>query len=270
MAGAVDRSSAAPAARPAPPPRSPWPLVSLVAFLGITVWVILGLAPNFERTLANLGQAAEIASEFWPPEFAYFDRTIEPIVETFQMAVIASVIGCGVALPVAFLASRVSTLNAAVYWIDRSVLSVVRSIPDILYALIFVAALSVGPLPGVLALILFSIGVVAKLLSETVEGVDPGPIVAATATGGSHLQVVASSILPQVLPNYVAYALYTFELNIRASAVIGFVGAGGIGLLLETQRRFFRYDRVALVVLELFVMVVLIEFVSERLRRRLT
>ena len=229
-----------------------------------------GLAPDFERTVANLGQAGEIFAEFWPPQFSYFDRTIDPIIETFQMAVIASVIGCGVALPIAFLASRVSAPNAAVFWIDRSILSVVRSIPDVLYALIFVAALSVGPLPGVLALIFFSIGVVAKLLSETVDGVDPGPIEAARATGARHTQVVASSVLPQVLPNYVAYALYTFELNIRASAVVGFVGAGGIGLLLETQRRFFNYDRVALVVLELFVIVVVIEFFSERLRRRLT
>ena len=260
----------APSARPAKPPRSPWLAISLLAFVGITVWVVLGLAPDFERTIANLDQAGEIFSEFWPPELQFFDRTINPIIETFQMAVIASVLGCGIALPIAFLASRVSAPNAAVFWIDRSVLSVVRSIPDVLYALIFVAALSVGPLPGVLALIFFSIGVVAKLLSETVDGVDRGPIEAARATGAKHAQVVGSSVLPQVLPNYVAYALYTFELNIRASAVVGFVGAGGIGLLLETQRRFFNYDRVALVVLELFVIVVVIEFISERLRRRLT
>lgn len=260
----------APSARPAKPPRTPWLAISFLAFVAITVWVVLGLAPDFERTIANLGQAGEIFSEFWPPQFSFFDRTIDPIIETFQMAVIASVIGCGIALPIAFLASRVSAPNAVVFWIDRSVLSVVRSIPDVLYALIFVAALSVGPLPGVLALILFSVGVVAKLLSETVDGVDRGPIEAARATGARHTQVVASGVLPQVLPNYVAYALYTFELNVRASAVVGFVGAGGIGLLLETQRRFFNYDRVALVVLELFLMVVVIEFISERLRRRLT
>lgn len=259
---------AAPGARPAKPPRSPWLLVSLLAFVVVSAWVFVGLAPDFERI--HLDQAGQILSEFWPPQFSFFDRTLAPILETFQMAVIASVFGCGIALPVAFLASRVSAPNAAVFWIDRSVLSVVRSIPDVLYALIFVAALSVGPLPGVLALIFFSIGVVAKLLSETVDGVDRGPIEAARATGARHTQVVASSVLPQVLPNYVAYALYTFELNIRASAVVGFVGAGGIGLLLETQRRFFNYDRVALVVLELFVLVIVIEFISERLRRRLT
>ena len=256
--------------RPSAPRRSPWIPISLVIFLAITVWVVLGLAPDFERTIANLDQAGEIFAEFWPPQFSFIDRTFGPLLETFQMAVIASVLGCTIALPLAFLASRISAPNAVVYWIDRAVLSVLRSIPDVLYALIFVAALSVGPLPGVLALIFFSIGVVAKLLSETVDGIDRGPIEAARATGARHTQVVATSILPQVLPNYVAYALYTFELNVRASAVVGFVGAGGIGLLLETQRRFFNYDRVALVVLELFVMVVVIEFISERLRRRLT
>ena len=256
--------------RPSAPRRSPWIPISLVIFLAITVWVVLGLAPDFERTIANLDQAGEIFAEFWPPQFSFIDRTFGPLLETFQMAVIASVLGCTIALPLAFLASRISAPNAVVYWIDRAVLSVLRSIPDVLYALIFVAALSVGPLPGVLALIFFSIGVVAKLFSETVDGIDRGPIEAARATGARHTQVVATSILPQVLPNYVAYALYTFELNVRASAVVGFVGAGGIGLLLETQRRFFNYDRVALVVLELFVMVVVIEFISERLRRRLT
>ena len=177
--------------------------------------------------------------------------------------------GSLIALPVAFLASRISAPNSWVFYVDRSILSVVRSVPDILYAIIFVSVLSIGPLAGILALILFNVGVVGKLLSETVDGIDPGPIEAARATGAGHAQVVWSAVMPQVLPNYVAYALYTFELNIRASAVVGFVGAGGIGLVLDTQRKFFNYDNVAMIVLELFVMVVIIEFISERLRRRL-
>jgi phosphonate transport system permease protein len=127
----------------------------------------------------------------------------------------------------------------------------------------------VGPLAGVLALILFNIGVVAKLLSETIDAVDTGPIEAAWAVGATRTQMVRSAALPQVLPNYVAFALYTFELNIRASTVLGIVGAGGLGTTLNTQMRAFNFENVGLVVLELFVLVLLIELVSVSLRRRL-
>jgi phosphonate transport system permease protein len=157
----------------------------------------------------------------------------------------------------------------ATYLADRGILSIVRAIPDILYALIFVAAVGIGPLAGILALFFFNIGVVAKLLSETVDAVDTGPIEATRAAGGTGLQSNRWAVLPQVLPNYVAYSLYTFELNIRASTVLGFVGAGGLGLLLNTQRAFFRYDNLAVIIVELFVLVFAIEFLSIWLRRKL-
>ncbi len=268
-AAAGDAMAAASPSRPRRPGRSPALLIGMAGFVVITAWAVLGLGPDLGRIAANIGKAGKIISEFWPPNVGFAPRTVEAMVETFQMAVLATAIGSLVALPVAFLASRISAPNGPVLYLDRTVLSVVRSVPDILYAILFVAALSIGPLPGILALILFNIGVVGKLLSETVDGVDPGPIEAARATGASHAQVVWTSVMPQVLPNYVAYALYTFELNIRASAVVGFVGAGGIGLILDTQRKFFNYDNVATIVLELFVMVVVIELISERLRRRL-
>jgi phosphonate transport system permease protein len=191
------------------------------------------------------------------------------MLETLQMSVIAAFVGCAVALPVAFLASRITSPNLAVYLADRGILSVVRAIPDLLYALIFVAAVSIGPLAGILALVFFNVGVVAKLLSETVDAVDTGPIEATRAAGASGVQTTRWAVLPQVLPNYVAYSLYTFELNIRASTVIGIVGAGGIGTLLNTQRRFFQYDNLAVIVIELFVFVFVIELFSIWLRRRL-
>jgi phosphonate transport system permease protein len=132
-----------------------------------------------------------------------------------------------------------------------------------------VAAVGIGPLPGIAALVFFNLGIVAKLLSETVDSVDVGPIEAARAGGAGRVQTVRWAVLPQVLPNYVAYSLYTFELNIRASTVIGIVGAGGIGNLLFTQYRFFNWSNVSVIVVELFALVVLIEFISIGLRRRL-
>ena len=139
--------------------------------------------------------------------------------------------------------------------ISRGILSVVRAIPDFLYALIFVAAVGIGPLPGILALIFFNVGVVAKLLSETVDAIDTGPIEAADAVGSGRTQMVRWAVLPQVLPNYVAFSLYAFELNVRASTVLGFVGAGGIGFLLRTQYQFLQWSNVSVIIICLFVIV---------------
>ncbi|MBA3405502.1 MAG: phosphonate ABC transporter, permease protein PhnE [Gemmatimonadaceae bacterium] len=259
-------------ARPKRPSRSFVGPLAFLVFVVITWWAAseeYGLNFDIPELLTNLTRGADILAEFWPPDFSVVSRTIAPLLETVQIAVIASLIGCSLALPIAFLASRVTAPNLVVYILDRSILSVVRALPDVLYAIIFVAAVSIGPLPGILALILFNIAVVAKLLSETVDGVDQGPIEAARATGANRLLTVRWAVLPQVLPNYVAYSLYAFELNIRASAVLGIVGAGGIGNLINEFRRFFQYDALMVVVIEILVLVIIVEWISIWLRRRL-
>jgi phosphonate transport system permease protein len=261
--------SVEPVSRPARPARSVAVPIAFLVFAAVTVWA--GIAINFNpvEIIEGIGGADRIVGALVQPNWSFLSTTAQPMLETFQMAVIATAIGCAVALPLAFLASRVTSPNRFVYSLDRSVLNVIRAIPDILYALVFVSAVSIGPLAGILALILFNIGVVAKLLSETVDGVDTGPIEAARAAGAGRMQTVATSVLPQVMPNYVAYSLYTFELNIRASTVIGIVGAGGIGNVLNTQLKFFNYSNVSVVIIELFVFVLVIEFISIALRRRL-
>ena len=259
-------------ARP-PKPRASLVLpIGIVAFLVIT-WVAaskqFGIGLDIGKIIGDIANGAEILGELLKPNWAFLPKTVDPMLETFRMAVIASVIGCSIALPIAFLASRVTAPNLPTFFADRAVLSVVRAVPDFLYALIFVSAVGIGPLPGIAALILFNIGVVAKLQSETVDGIDPGPIEAARAGGAGRLQMVRWAALPQVLPNYVAYSLYTFELNIRASTVLGIVGAGGIGRILLREYKFFNFSNVSVIVVELFVFVFLIEFVSITLRRRL-
>lgn len=267
--------------RPAKPVRSPVLLLGLLAFLALS-YVSLskqfgigldigGLINDFGRVTTVLWRDNPNPAKhgLFEPNWAYIGQTVGPMVETFQMAVIASVIGCGVALPISFLASRLTTAGRITLWVTRSVLNVVRAIPDILYALVFVAAVGIGPLPGILALLLFNIGIVAKLLSETVDGIDTGPVEAARASGANQTQTVRWAVLPQVLPNYVAYSLYTFELNIRASTVIGIVGAGGIGRELFAQYKLFNWSNVAVTIVELFLLVLLIETVSIWLRRRL-
>lgn len=265
MAGAPGR----PRARPARPRRSPWLPLGLLAAVLLTAWSAVGIGFDVGELVANVTRGAQIVARILSPNLAFFPETVRPLIVTIQMAVVASVIGCAVALPAAFLASRVTAPGRWALVVDRGALALVRAIPDLLYAMVFVAALGVGPAAGILALILFDIGVLAKLLSETVDAVDRGPIEAATSAGASGLETVRTAVLPQVLPGYVAYSLYVFELNARAATVIGIVGAGGIGELLNQQMKWFHYQNVGLIVLELFVLVLAIEVLSMALRRRI-
>ncbi len=265
-------SAAGASARPVKPRPSLLLPLGLLGFLLLTAASLskeFGIGLDLASLIDDIGRGQPILQQLASPDWEYLPHTVGPLIETFQMAVIASVIGCGAALPMAFLASRVTTSGRIGFVAARSLLNVVRAIPDILYALIFVAAVGIGPLPGIMALILFNIGVVAKLLSETVDAVDEGPIEAARAGGSNRTQTVRWAVLPQVLPHYVAYSLYTFELNIRAATVLGIVGAGGLGRTLFAQYKLFNWDRVSLVIIELFVLVVAIEAISIWLRRRL-
>lgn len=252
--------------------------IVLTTFAGIKVdFTIVELITDF----ANFAKAPT----FWPPDFnwaigegVWWNITTwdfgnphlpNPLIETFRIGILASVFGCLVALPIAFMASTVTAPNRLSYLLDKSFLNVIRTIPDLFWAMIFVAGIGLGPFAGVLALFFFTMAIMGKLLSETVDSVDPGPLEAARATGSSHFAAVRASVLPQVLPNYVAYALYIFEISIRASVVLGLVGAGGIGRVLEAQRVFFQFDRVLAVVIIIFVIVFAIEQISVALRRRL-
>lgn len=224
--------------------------------------------PNFWPP--DFGWAIGDGQWWWPPSWEFgAPRRANPIVETVRIAIVSTVVGCTVALPVAFLASTITAPGKIVYLVDKGFMNLIRTIPDLFWALLFVIAVTGGPFAGALALTFFSLAIMAKLLSETIDAVDPGPLEAAKATGSSHFPAVRASVFPQVLPNYVAYALYIFELNIRASVVIGLVGAGGIGRVVEAQRSFFLFDRVVAVVILIFVIVFVIEQASIAIRRRL-
>ncbi|NNC75906.1 MAG: phosphonate ABC transporter, permease protein PhnE [Acidimicrobiia bacterium] len=222
-------------------------------------------------------RVGELAKEFWPPVWEWpktigqepSNVIIEPFIETLQIAVVGATVGCLFALPLAFMAARPTTPDAPTYWGAKSFMNVIRTIPDLFWAIIFTAAVGFNAFAGALAMVFFSLAIMSKLLSETVDSIQLGPLEAAHATGSRHTQVIQYAALPQVLPNYVAYALYIFELNVRASVVIGIVGAGGIGRLLNEQRNFFQWDRVMAIVIVIFVTVILIEMVSILIRRRL-
>ena len=208
---------------------------------------------------------------FWPIDWEWVsdrNNVLDPLIETFQIAVVATVIGCLLALPIGFLMSNLTTPNRPTFVVVRSVMNVIRAIPDLLLAVILVAAVSIGAFGGAIALTVFSTAVLVKLFSETIDGADPRPLEAALAAGGRHTAAVRAGVLPEVFPAYVAYSAYVFELNVRASVVIGLVGGGGIGRVIEAQRQFFRYDRIFGVLIVIFIIVMIIEQISDAIRRR--
>ena len=189
--------------------------------------------------------------------------------ETLLMAYVGTILGASAALVLCFLASKNMTQNTWLVFATRRLLEFSRTVPEIVFALIFVVAFSLGPLPGILALAIHTTGALGKLFAEVVENVDMKPVDGVLATGGSWLHKVRFAVLPQVASNFASYALLRFEINVRGAAVLGFVGAGGIGqTLLEVIRKFYYADVSALLVL-IIATVMVIDAVTERVRHRL-
>lgn len=281
MSSPTSPTATAPAAtpavtRPTKPRPSPVRYVS-VGVVALLTWfaasettgigLVGSLAETIERGIPP--RTREILAQIPQPAFEDAHATFDPFLDTLAMAVLGTVIGCTLALIVAFGASTITAGGRTRLGITKSLMSLVRSVPDIMWALVFVSAVGTGTISGLLALVLFNIGVVAKLLAETIDAVDTGPLEAADAAGAGLIARARAAVFPQVLPNYLAFSLYAFELNVRASAVLGLVGAGGIGVLLNLARSQFRYDRVSLIVVEIFVFVFVAELISISLRRRL-
>lgn len=207
---------------------------------------------------------------FFPPNFEFLDADVwDALIETFQIAILATVVGCLIALPLSFAMSRLTSPNKPTYYASKSVMNVVRTVPDLFWAKLFVTAIGIGAFAGTIGLTIFALSVMVKLFSETIDAADAGALEAAKAAGSKHMPAVRTGVLPEVLPNYVAYALYVFELNIRASFVLGLVGAGGIGQIIDRERQFFHYQEIMAIVAVMFVIVFVLEQVSVALRRRL-
>lgn len=203
------------------------------------------------------------------PDWSALPQIWQPLIETIQIAYVSTILGTCIALPLIFLASANTAIDPVTKWIARSLLTVLRSIPDLLWAGLFVPILGLGALPGVVALTFFTVGVLAKLGSETVEAVDPGPLEALRATGAGRNRTIVFAVVPQVAATMTSYVLYSFEINVRASVVIGFVGAGGIGQLLLRYLNFFDYPGVATLIVVIFAVVLLIDGLSVWARSRL-
>lgn len=257
-----------------PPRPRTWPraVAVLALVVAITVVTITPALGGIEIDLAAIARNGHFGAarieKMLHPDFSILPRTWRPLQETLAMAVVGAAASAALALPLSLWAARPTNPGVG-RRVVRAVLNVVRAVPDLVYATILVAMIGVGALPGVLTLVLFDLGVVVKLVSEAVDSADPTYLEAGHAAGGTQAQVNRVLAVPQTWPAYASQVLYSLELNVRISAVLGLVGAGGIGRLIDEMRGFYRYGALAVIIVEILVVVLLIEVASNVLRRRL-
>jgi phosphonate transport system permease protein len=240
----------------------------LFVSLAVLAWVAWDTGADPVRFVRGLPWIVDIVRRMLPPDPRVLPAALLGALKTVEIALLGTAAAAVLALPLGVVSAR-NVAAPALFYPARTVLNFFRSVDTLVYALIFVAAVGLGPFPGVLAVVAYTTTSLAKLYSEAIEGIDPGPVDAVTATGATRLQTLRFAVLPQVLPLFLSYVLYRLETNIRAATVLGFVGAGGIGFYLQTYLRMIDYPAASTVLLVTVAMVMVVDAVSGKLRARL-
>lgn len=210
----------------------------------------------------------DFLTRLFPPDLSYLPLLTRATIESVQIAVWGTVIAIVLSIPLALLGARNTAPHVTVFHGTRTLLNALRSINELVFALIFVSAVGLGPFAGVLAIAMHATGMLAKFTAEEIEGVDRGQVEAMQATGGGRLQVILFGIVPQVIPAFVSYAIYRFDVSIRSATVLGLVGAGGLGFSLFKTMKLFRYHETATCILVIFALVLASDWLCARVRAR--
>ena len=242
--------------------------VAWATILALCFWSAWATEVSLTRSIEGIPFVLDFIRRMVPPDPTVLGHAIRGATQTLQIAIVGTGIAAVLALPVGFLAAR-NVSPPWLFYVARSILNMFRAVDTLVYALVFVAAVGLGPFPGVLAVVAYTATVLAKLYSEAIESIDPGPVEAVAATGASRLQLLRWGILPQLVPQFLSFTLYRFETNIRAAAILGFVGAGGIGFYIQTYLRMLNYPAASTVLLVLIALVMIVDFASSRLRAKL-
>ena len=242
-------------------------LAAILLGVVIALWVTGTL--DAQRFADAWPAIAQLSSEMFPPDFGRFESWIMPLIDTVAMSIAGTALAVAFSLPLALLSARNTTPNAIIYQVTRLILNLLRSIPELIMGIIFVAMVGFGALPGVLALGLHSIGMVGKFFAESIEHVDEKPIEAARAAGATPFQVIWHAVLPQVMPQLADTTIYRWEYNFRASTVLGAVGAGGIGFELIAALRVLEYAQVSAILLCILACVTIVDGIGAQLRKSL-
>jgi phosphonate transport system permease protein len=268
-----DHISAAVRSNPlaAPVPRlGPKGIAIAVGTGAVVVWAWNGTGITLPALVDGWPAMADFVSRLFPPDLSVARGAVRPLLQTVQMAIIGTLIATVLAVPLALLAAANVSPHRWIYQSIRIMLNVGRTIPELVLALAFVAAVGLGSFPGTLALALHSVFSLSKIFAETIESINPRPVEAVTAAGATRLQTITYAVMPQALPGMLSYVLLYWEHNIRAATVLGLVGAGGIGFEIQVAMRLFQYEDLTTYVLMLIAAVTLIDRASAWLRARIT
>ena len=249
--------------------RSRAPLILLL----LAAAIVLSLKmTGFDMGLVikKFGKMLDLMQKIWQPDWSFFPKVLSPLFDTIEMSILGTVIGCALALPVAILSSSNINHSVPLVSVCRFILALIRTLPTLIIALVCALIFSLGTFSGTVAIAIFTFGIVAKMLFESIETIDMGPFEAMEALGANKFQAFWSACVPQILPVYLSHSLYCFEMNVRASAILGYVGAGGLGITINERIGWRDYNSLGMVLLSLFVVVVAIDFFSEYLRKKLS
>ena len=232
-------------------------------------WSAGGAQMSWSELAGGMPQIGDFLSRSVPPDLNILPRLWAPALETIQIAIWGTLLSVLLALPLSFIAaSNLHSWN----WlrrVTRQFMNVIRSINELILALVFVSAVGLGPFPGVLALALHGMGMLGKFFAEAIEEIDDGPLQALRSAGASQLQIIAFGVVPQVITAWIAVILYRFEVNLRSATVLGMVGAGGLGFELVSSLKLFRYQETATCIIVITIMVITEDMVSNWLRSRI-
>ena len=252
----------------AQPPRRRWStLIGWGLTLAVLSWAWQGAEMQPGQLVANADNMAELAGDFFPPSFGNLSHYIEQMLVTIQIAIWGTLLAVICAVPCSLLSSE----NLAPWWVHqpmRRLMDACRAINELVFAMIFVVAVGLGPFAGTLALFIHTTGVLSKLFSEAVEASDAGPMEGVRVTGSGRIEEIIFGLVPQVLPLWISVSLYRFESNIRSATVLGMVGGGGIGVALWETMRGFQYTETATILLVIIVAVTLLDMISQQVRKR--
>ena len=250
-------------------PRSRTPLIA--AALIAVVWASILLTGFDLGIIIRRGhQFIYILARIFQPNFEYFGKVVGPLMDTIKMSILGSVLGATLALPFAVVASTNINKSAWAVSLCRFLLNIIRTLPTLVIAKFAALIFGLGTFAGTVAITVFTFGVVAKMMYEAIETIDMGAFEAMESAGGNKFQSFWTACFPQILPTYLSYCLYSLEMNIRAAAILGYVGAGGLGLLINERIGWRDYEGLGMVLLALFVVVFIIENTSQYLRKKLS
>ncbi|WP_217132989.1 phosphonate ABC transporter, permease protein PhnE [Leucobacter chinensis] len=244
-------------------------LIGVAVAIVFLLWSFQGAGFNFEKLGQGTVNMMSFIGRLFPPDFSKIGLITQLLIETVQMALVSTVLGSVLSLFVAMAAA--SNLSPRwLYYPARWIMNVIRAIPDLVFALMFVSAVGLGPFAGILAMTLGSIGSIGKIYAEAMESVDNGPIVALRSVGASQRQVIQYGVLPQAAPLLVSYTLLLFEGSVRGATMLGLVGAGGIGLELTTAMRMYDYGHLSAIIICIILLVTAIDQGSALIRKKIT